>query len=174
MPNYIIAETDILENEFRQYELVALLLKKKQKYLVESNPDGIRQITCEIEEAIMRIRNLEKERSKLLDGFISNRLTRPAPDVKSWQKAFPDEEIDEKKLIAAFRSYDDVKAKLRTILQDVSELQDTNRLLIQQGREVLQSCIECLLSQVSSETYDSTGAQANKVKPETAFLDQRI
>jgi flagellar biosynthesis/type III secretory pathway chaperone len=174
MAQFIIAETDILERELRQYEHLVLLLKRKQESLISSNTESIRKVTYEIEEAIARIKNLEKERSKLLDQFISEKLTRPAQDAVSWRRTFPDDITTEKDLIAAFRSHDRVKTRLRSILEDVRGIQETNRLLIDQGREILQSCLECLLSQVTNEVYDSRGMTKKQVDPKHNIVDHRI
>ncbi|MCD6216903.1 flagellar export chaperone FlgN [bacterium] len=174
MPKYILGETQILEKELMHYEHIKLLLTQKQNYLIESNPENIKQVTFEIEESIAKIRNLERERSELLDNFIATRLTRPAKDTLSWKKAFPGDGIPEKDLTMAFRSQERVKGNLRAILQDVAKIQETNRLLIQQGREVLQSCMECLLTHVSTETYDEKGMAEKKVDTRQRLLDQKI
>ncbi|MFH1514936.1 MAG: flagellar export chaperone FlgN, partial [bacterium] len=150
------------------------LLKQKQQHLIESNPEGIKTVTLEIEEAIVKINKLEKERSKLLDNFISSRLTRPAKDAFSWQKMFPDDTVPEKDLIMAFRSQERVKGQLRAILTKVQKIQDTNRLLIQQGRDVLQSCMECLITQVTTENYDEKGLPKKEIDTSQGFLDQTI
>ncbi len=174
MPKYILGETQILEKELMHYEHIKRLLTQKQEYLIESNPEQIKKVTFEIEESIAKIRNLERERSELLDNFIAARLTRPAKDTLSWRKAFPGDGIPEKDLTMAFRSQERVKGNLRAILQDVAKIQETNRLLIQQGREVLQSCMECLLTHVSTETYDAKGVTEKKVDTSQRLLDQKI
>lgn len=174
MSRYILEETNILERQLMQYGYVLHLLKQKQQFLIESNPEGIKKITLELEETIVKINNLEKERAKLLDNFISNRLTRPAKDAFSWKKQFPDDSTLEKDLIMAFRSQERIKGQLNSILVKVQKIQDSNRMLIQQGRDVLQSCMECLLIQVSTENYDSKGLPKKEVDTSQSILDQKI
>ncbi len=174
MPKYILGETQILEKELMHYEHIKLLLREKQKYLIESNPEKIKQVTFEIEESISKIRNLEKERSEHLDNFIATNLTRPAKDAFSWKKAFPSDGISEKDLTMAFRTQERVKGNLRATLNDVAKIQEANRLLIQQGRDVLQSCMECLMTHVSTETYDSQGATSKQVDTRQQLLDRKV
>lgn len=173
MSDYIIAQTDILERELSEYEQIIVLLKHKQNYLVESNPQGIKTATHEIEEVISKIRTLEKERARLLDSFITEKLTRPATDPATWRKTIPGDSTPEHELIEAFNAHENVKARLRHVLAEVANLQSTNQMLIQQGCDVLQSCIECLLSQVSQDTYDKKGV-SKKSEIKNSIIDQRI
>ena len=174
MAQYIIALTDILERELRHYEQICLLLKRKQKHLIDSDTEGIKRATIELEDSIAKIKNLEKERSKLLDEFVTSTLTRPASDAISWKKTFPDEQASEELLIAVFRSHERVKGRLKQVLNEVAELQQTNQLLIMQGRDVLEACMHCLLTQVHSETYDSTGTTRKSIDSERNLVDRRI
>jgi hypothetical protein len=174
MSNYILAETRILEKEYRIYEHIKLLLRQKQGFLVKSDSDGIKHVTLELEEAILKINSLERERAHLLDNFIAEHLTRPVQDPFLWRKKFPDDETDEKDMTAAFRALDRVKGGLRMIIGEVSELQETNQLLIQQGREVLQACMECLLCDVNTHAYDSKGVVAKQVSNDARLVDRKV
>jgi len=174
MSQYIIALTDILERELRYYEQICLLLKRKQKHLIESDNEGIRKTTIELEDSIAKIKNLERERSKLLDSFVASNLTRPASDAATWKKTFPNDQTPEEKLIAAFRTHDRVKERLKHVLSEVSDIQQTNQLLIMQGQDVLETCMHCLLSQVGSETYDSSGTTRKLIDSERNLLDRMI
>ena len=149
-------------------------MQEKQKHLIESNPEKIKQVTYEIEESIAKIRNLERDRSDLLNNFIATNLTRPAKDAFSWKKAFPSDGLSEKDLTMAFRTQERIKGNLKATLNDVAKIQEANRLLIQQGREVLQSCMECLLTHVSAETYDSQGTTSKKVDTRQQLLDRKV
>jgi len=174
MSQYIVELTDILSRELRHYEQMLILLRKKQKALVDSDTDALKRVMFDIEESIARIKNLEKDRSRLLDSFVASRLTRPASDAISWRKSFPDDETSEEKLAESFRSLEKIKDRLRLVLKEVSDLQESNQLLIIQGRDVLESCMHCLLAQVSGETYDSKGSTNKQVGSERKMIDQII
>lgn len=155
--------TDIVAREVSQFELVLQLMADQQNYLVANDLENLNRVVKEQEEAILKVRELEKARLIIVDEIsgISD------DNAESLTLA----EIAKKLALPQAEKLQKLQKTLQDLHEKITKARSRNEFLIKKSMEHIEGTVRLLASSgVDVPTYHES---SSKGKPAQSIMVNR-
>lgn len=139
----------ILIDQIRGYRSLMNILQRERAYLLSFNPSGIENLSKEKDNLVIKLRLLEEERIRLIEGFLKENNI--------------DGEISLNRLyeVTGDDAFKVIRLQFVSLIQAISELNEFNRILIERSLNFLKGATTIFDTQVSG--LKSTGLISKEV-----------
>lgn len=139
----------ILIDQIRGYRSLMNILQRERTYLLSFNPSGIENLSKEKDNLVIKLRLLEEERIRLIEGFLKENNI--------------DGEISLNRLyeVTGDDAFKVIRLQFVSLIQAISELNEFNRILIERSLNFLKGATTIFDTQVSG--LKSTGLISKEV-----------
>lgn len=143
---------EVLESEKNEYEGLVSLSKSKKQVIIDAKIQELQKITAQEEEIAGRIVNLENKREQVISDMAIVLNRRPEDlTVDNMVQILNKQPVEQKKL-------NDIRVQLKSTLQEMNEINEQNKSLINQALEMVE--------------FDLTLFKSMRQAPETANYDR--
>lgn len=139
----------ILIDQIRGYRSLMNILQRERTYLLSFNPSGIENLSKEKDNLVIKLRLLEEERIRLIEGFFKENNIDGEMSLNRLYEVTGDD---------AFKV---IRLQFVSLIQAISELNEFNRILIERSLNFLKGATTIFDTQVSG--LKSTGLISKEV-----------
>lgn len=139
----------ILNEQVNTYKVLLDLLKKERIYLVEIDAEKIEAISKEKDTVVMKLRLLEEERIRLIQRIADEHGTGTM-------------NLEELARFTGDKTFLELRAKLKELLQHVDELNKFNGILISRSIQYLKTNNNFFSSFITGHGSQATGVLMSK------------
>lgn len=139
----------ILIDQIRGYRSLMNILQRERSYLLSFNPSGIENLSKEKDNLVIKLRLLEEERIRLIEGFFKENNIDGEMSLNRLYEVTGDD---------AFKV---IRLQFVSLIQAISELNEFNRILIERSLNFLKGATTIFDTQVSG--LKSTGLISKEV-----------
>jgi len=155
--------TDIVSREISQFELVLQLMADQQNYLVANDLENLNRVVKEQEEAILKVRELEKSRLLIIDE-ISDMTEDDSENLTLTQ-------IAKKLALPQAEKLQRLQKTLLDLHEKITRAKSRNEFLIKKSMEHIEGTVRLLASSgVDVPTYRES---TNAAKPAQSIMVNR-
>lgn len=165
MDSLINKLTETVSQEVRQYELFLQLLTEQQNHLVENDLDGLNSVISQQEEAIVRSRDLEKTRMRVVNE-LSNHLDADPNDLTLSRITRDLSKPQAERLEAMQKKLLDLHAK-------INRVKSKNEFLIQKSMEYIGDAVK-LFASVADDKSVYADKKAKDGKPSSIAVNRTV
>lgn len=139
----------ILIDQIRGYRSLMNILQRERSYLLSFNPSGIENLSKEKDNLVIKLRLLEEERIRLIEGFFKENNIDGEMSLNRLYEVTGDDAIKV------------IRLQFVSLIQAISELNEFNRILIERSLNFLKGATTIFDTQVSG--LKSTGLISKEV-----------